>query len=161
MFVAWLSGAQGRSGGIHFQDIHMKIDHYHNVHILESMMLNHISQEKYYQKLMVSYKRYSSFFNPSVAILTDGKHNIYCTAKYSWVKVYSFAPQCELKNLEFVLDDSWVNVPGYIPPPAARLWICVRETVRESSASCLISQRAKASSSLLWFYSKAHSWRAH
>lgn len=62
--------------------IYMKIDHYHSVHILESMMLNHISQEKYYEL------RYSSFFSPLVAVVADNKQNIYCTDEYSGVKVH-------------------------------------------------------------------------
>lgn len=60
----------------------MKNDHNHSVHILESMMLNHISQEKYHELC------YSSFFSPLVAVVADNKQNIYCTDEYSGVKVH-------------------------------------------------------------------------
>lgn len=60
----------------------MKNDHNHSVHILESMMLNHISQEKYHEL------RYSSFFSPLAAVVADNKQNIYCTDEYSGVKVH-------------------------------------------------------------------------
>lgn len=104
------------------------------------MILNHISQEKYYEMC------YSSFFSSLVAVVADSKHNIYCTDKYSGVKVRFL----HVKECKFVLKHgSSVNVLGYVPPPAARLRACVGETARESSASCLISQRAKDSTSFL------------